>query len=224
MPNQQQEVWEQEHTSQKSFATMHTLKPSNYIPQFATFLQQQGYLPSSEHHILDIGCGKGRNSMYFASLGYRVTGTDFSEKALTDARTRSAQYAGLIEYELVDLSQEWPYNSNTFVSILDANTSVFIPEEGRITALQEAYRVLKPGGFYFFYGLARQPLSEDAALQPSYASSGFTEKRYTLEELTTAYTQFEVIQAEIVQVEDMMNSQKVINPMWFAIFRKALAQ
>ena len=236
MANQQQQVWEQEHITQKSFATMHTLKPSNVIPQFASFLQQNGVAPGKNSHILDIGCGKGRNSMYFASLGYRVTGTDFSEKALSDARTRSAQYSGLIEYELVDLSQEWPYNRNTFDAIIDANSTVFIPTEGRMVAIQEAYRVLKPGGLYFFYGLAQQAVGNPttpgsgqlgkntlAPIQGSYAASGFAEKRYTMEELTQAYNVFEIIQAEIVQVQDMSNGQTIVNPMWYAIFRKPVA-
>lgn len=216
MQNKQQEVWEQEHTQQKAFATMHTLKPSNYIPQFAGFLQQQGLLPSTDRIVLDIGCGKGRNSVYFASLGYRVIGTDFSEKALADARTRSAQAGSHLEYELVDLTQEWPYNPNFVDVIIDCNSTVFIPNEGREFAIAEAFRVLKPGGFYFFYGLAL--LSGQSV--PNYSEKGFFEKHYSLEELTSAYKSFSIVQADVVQVEDMMDGHTVVNNMWYAIFQK----
>lgn len=39
---------------------------------------------------LDIGCGRGRNSIYLASHGWDVTGVDLVQKALTAARRRAA--------------------------------------------------------------------------------------------------------------------------------------
>lgn len=214
--NAQQNVWEQEHTSQKAFATMHTLKPSNYIPHFYSFLEEHGIPASPERVILDIGCGKGRNSIYMAQQGYRVHATDFSEKALSDARVRSAQANLKIEFEQADLADDWPFSSEFADAILDANTSVFVPEEGRIKLIQEAHRVLKTGGFYFFYGLAELPDQP----RPDYDTKGFAEKRYTLEELTNAYHDFAAIQAQIVMVKDMMDGQEIENTMWYAIFQK----
>lgn len=40
---------------------------------------------------LDIACGAGRNSLYLASLGYRVDGVDISEAALERARSSAAE-------------------------------------------------------------------------------------------------------------------------------------
>lgn len=34
------------------------------------------------HDVLDLGCGKGRNSLYFAANGMNVTATDISDEAL----------------------------------------------------------------------------------------------------------------------------------------------
>ncbi|RIA10164.1 methyltransferase family protein [Flavobacteriaceae bacterium MAR_2010_72] len=36
--------------------------------------------------ILDLGCGKGRHSVYLNSLGYKVTGVDLSENSITYAK------------------------------------------------------------------------------------------------------------------------------------------
>jgi SAM-dependent methyltransferase len=217
MANNQQEVWDREHASQQAFATMHTLKPSRTMQQFAQFLVQVGVSPGQERLILDIGCGKGRNSIFFAQLGYQVFANDFSEKALDDARQRTAQHQVSIEYERVNLAEDWPYAPNTFDAIIDANTSVFIPAEGREVAIQEAHRVLKPNGFYLFYGMAHLPQEQPAA---TYAEKGFSEKRYTLDELKQAYQTFTLIQADQVPVTDIMDGAEVTHQMWKAIFQK----
>ena len=40
---------------------------------------------------LDVGCGSGRDAVYLAKRGWRVTAVDFVEKALTSAEQRAAQ-------------------------------------------------------------------------------------------------------------------------------------
>lgn len=51
----------------------------------------QRMLPSVEGlRLLDLGCGTGRNARYFAQRGARVTGIDFSGKAIEIARRLSS--------------------------------------------------------------------------------------------------------------------------------------
>jgi SAM-dependent methyltransferase len=217
MANEQQQLWEHEHTAQQAFATMHTLKPSSVMPTLATAMEQLGLLPSHERVILDIGCGKGRNSIFFAQKGYRVVASDFSEKALADARIRAAQHQVEIEFEQVDLSEEWPYGNSLADLIIDSNTTVFIPAEGREQAIREALRVLKAGGYYFFYGLAREG---EAAAHGAYSDQGFAETRYTKEELLAVYQSFIPVQVALVDTPDQMGTQEITNKMWYALFQK----
>ena len=70
---------------------------------------RQFNFPSEGHaglRVLDLGCGLGGMSLYFASKGCEVTGVDVSELAITGARELAAQRGLDIRYEVLDLSQE----------------------------------------------------------------------------------------------------------------------
>ena len=41
--------------------------------------------------VLDIGCGDGNNAIYLASLGFDVTGVDFSAKAISIAKQKASE-------------------------------------------------------------------------------------------------------------------------------------
>ncbi len=40
--------------------------------------------------VLDVGCGSGDNAIYLASRGFKVTGVDFSAKAISIAKQKAA--------------------------------------------------------------------------------------------------------------------------------------
>ena len=76
----------------------HTTLPSAFAASVAIELTEPGY-------IVDIGCGNGRDSFYFAGLGHRVVGLDFSGKAIDDNRQRGQeQKIDDVEFEQVDIS------------------------------------------------------------------------------------------------------------------------
>ncbi|GAC1388453.1 MAG: class I SAM-dependent methyltransferase [Ktedonobacteraceae bacterium] len=52
--------------------------------------------------VLEIACGNGAFARRMAQLGARVIATDFSEQFIERAQVRSAQYAGRLEYRVVD--------------------------------------------------------------------------------------------------------------------------
>ena len=55
--------------------------------QFATFVA--GEL-GGRHHVIELGCGTGRDSVFFATYGHRVTGVDGSEQAVKACQELSA--------------------------------------------------------------------------------------------------------------------------------------
>lgn len=223
MNSEHKDLWEQEHTRQNIFTVMHTMRPARPLPAFVDFLKHTNHEPASTT-ILDLGCGKGRNSVYLASLGFNVLAADFSEKAIADARIRSQMYAGQIQYEVFDLTNDWPYNNNQVDAVIDCNTTIYIPDALRPRVIDEAYRVLKPEGFYLFYGHTadslKQLLAKPELQLTAYHDKGYAEKRYTRDELLGAYQKFKSVSIEVAHTTDTIERKEVQNEMWVAIFQK----
>ena len=69
------------------------LKPS----QFARFFMHEiPTLAAGKLDLLEIGCGNGRDSLYFLSAGFNVTGIDASEYAVNCLRQRTGAYTNAI--------------------------------------------------------------------------------------------------------------------------------
>ena len=58
---------------------------------YQPFLAELAKVSPDQHHILDLGCGSGRDSLYFTNLGFKVTAIDASQKLLELAKENSHQ-------------------------------------------------------------------------------------------------------------------------------------
>lgn len=100
--------------------------------------------------ILDIGCGAGFLTNFLAQKGHVVTGVDLSETSLEVARlhdqTHSVEYVRASAYHL-------PFEKTKFdvVCATDILEHLEYPER----LIQEASRVLRPGGSFFFHTFNR---------------------------------------------------------------------
>lgn len=96
---------------------------------------------------LDLGCGEGHNTRQVARRGARMIGIDISPTFIRAAReTEDADPLGIIYCEASAVDVPFPAGQfdfcTAFMSLMD------IPETA--TVLQEAARVLRPGGFLQF--------------------------------------------------------------------------
>jgi 2-polyprenyl-6-hydroxyphenyl methylase/3-demethylubiquinone-9 3-methyltransferase len=104
--------------------------------------------------ILDVGCGAGFLANALAGDGYRVTGMDISESSLAVARNHDA--TGTVDYRCGDAYKlEFEEKSFDVVCAMDFLEHVEEPEK----IVQEAARVLKSGGLFFFYTFNRNLLA-----------------------------------------------------------------
>lgn len=71
---------------------------------------------------LDLGCGKGRNSLYLASLGAYVTAFDFTPNAVEHLQAKAAEesLANNIRALVQDVTEDWPIASASMDIVIDA--------------------------------------------------------------------------------------------------------
>jgi ubiquinone/menaquinone biosynthesis C-methylase UbiE len=96
---------------------------------------------------LDIGCGEGHNTRLLAGRGGRVAAVDIAAAFVEHARRLEEEEPPAVAYHVAS-AVALPFAdaafdfATAFMSLMD------IPETGAVLA--EAYRVLRPGGFFQF--------------------------------------------------------------------------
>ena len=152
------------------------------------------FLVSAAGHLrpgtaLDVACGQGRNSVWLASLGWTVTGVDWSEVAIDGAR-RLAERAGVeVEWIVADL-QRWQPGRRAF----DLVIVVYLqpPPELRDRAWRLAASAVAPGGRLIVIG------HDSANLTGGYGGPSNPDHLYTADEVVGALDGFTVERAETV--------------------------
>lgn len=102
------------------------------------------YLPDKSSTLIDLGCGTGLAGDAMAALGYEsIDGVDFSAEMLAVAQSRNC-YSKLI---VADLNAEIDIPSGSYAAAI--SVGVF-GQHVLPPALDEAVRIVAPGGFICF--------------------------------------------------------------------------
>ena len=98
---------------------------------------------------LDLACGEGQNAIWLATLGWEVTGVDYSEVAIAKARARAERDGVRVDFVVADLvSYEAPPAAYDLVIVL----YLHIPLDERRGVMERAATALAPGGSFVFVG------------------------------------------------------------------------
>jgi SAM-dependent methyltransferase len=98
---------------------------------------------------LDVACGAGRNAVWLAEQGWRVTGVDFSDVALASAHALAEERAAEVEWLEADVLAHVPEpQSFDLVSVLYLQ----LPAEERRLVLGRAADAVAPGGTLIVIG------------------------------------------------------------------------
>lgn len=110
--------------------------------EFVRFFESYG---RKDACVLDVGCGQGRDALFIARLGHRVTGIDQSPSGIRDL-LKDAKNEGLaIEAVVTDIRTYTPERDYDVV-IIDRTLHMLDPEP-RLSALSTMSSAVSPGGF-----------------------------------------------------------------------------
>ena len=111
--------------------------------------------PVTGLRILDAGCGTGNFSLTLADRGADMVGVDQSTAMLAQARGKSGEGPGTVEWVRGDLAQ-LPFPAHSFDGVISLVALDFT--SSREAVIRELARVLKPGGFLVVAVLNRYSL------------------------------------------------------------------
>lgn len=118
--------------------------PNQWVEQYTAHL--------GPGHALDVAAGEGRNAVWLAERGWRVTAVDFSAVATRKGRelaaARGGDAAALIDWEIADVVSYSADRRYDLVLVIYLHLS----EQQRRSAFQHAAAALAPGGTLLVVG------------------------------------------------------------------------
>jgi cyclopropane fatty-acyl-phospholipid synthase-like methyltransferase len=162
-------------------------EPNEYLVEQASLYLK----PNSS--VLCIADGEGRNGVWLAKQGMRVTSFDVSDIALSKANQFAADNKVNIEYSLCDTDGfDWQTNS------YDAVVAIFIQfadPEMRARIFKQVHQTLKLGGLFILQGYTPKQLE--------YKTGGpsLIEHLYTEEMIRELSQDFEILQIQCYEKE-----------------------
>lgn len=237
----QEEVWDREYRESKLLTKDN--KPQADVVRFVKFLtrasrkatagkEKEKGIEIENASVLDLGCGTGRNSFYFAELGAKkVVGLEISQTAIDIAKV-NAQKAGLvIEYYKKSIGEKFPFGNEDFEIILDVTSSNSLTEAEREVYLSETHRVLAPGGYFFVKALCKEGDDNAKHLLKNFPGKetdtyimpelGVTERVWSREDFVTTYEKyFTILRMEKKTSYSRMNNRVYKRNFWIIYLQK----
>lgn len=149
------------------------------------FIQRHESRLPPKARVLAVADGEGRNSVFLAASGHRVTAFDISVNALAKARKLAASKGVSVDFREAG-TDTWDWAPEAY----DALAAIFIQFAGpkpRSEMFQNFDRTLRPGGVLLLHGFAPRQVSYGTGGPPN------KENMYTLELLHSAFPGYEVL-------------------------------
>lgn len=149
------------------------------------FLVTQGAYFSPGTRVLAVADGEGRNSVWLADRGCKVTAVDISPVAVEKARSLARERKVNVEFQIADM-MEWQWPEAAF----DVVVCIFIQFASprmRKSLFDGFWRTLRPGGVAIMEGYGVKQM------QYTSGGPGKIENLYTKEMLQEAFSGWDVL-------------------------------
>lgn len=152
--------------------------------------------------ILDVGCGAGRDTIYFNSDGFEAIGVDLAEALLAEAKKRSPD----AKFKKMDF-RKMSFKEKTFDGIWSMTSLVHIPREQIVSTLQEFHRVLADNGVIYI------------SVKRGEGEKDEVDEKYNNEARTFVYFEMKEMEDYLKQAGFTIESAEC-NDVWVEIFAK----
>jgi len=135
------------------------------------------HFPPPAEDALVLGCGAGRECLYLAARGWRVTGVDLAAVPLAACRRSLASRQLRAELVLLQSPHPLPFKRQSFSAVLLYGQIIeHLPVRAdRLALLREVARMLGPGGRAYLSAHAVEPRDQEELSHLARAGSGPTE-------------------------------------------------
>ncbi|MCA9332981.1 class I SAM-dependent methyltransferase [Candidatus Saccharibacteria bacterium] len=200
----QQKIWLEEHNRMGTLPTMANIDPASGVILFTDWLQSNTIIKAKR--AVDIGAGKGRNSVHLAKLGCKVWALEYIEPALESAKqlAKANEVNESIEFKLCEVDQTWEFENDFFDFAIDSFSSIDIETlEGRKKCRDEMYRTLKPRGYALVTVCSaddeweKELIEKYPGTEPNstiWPQNGKFQKDYSEDELKEFYRKFKIVE------------------------------
>jgi cyclopropane fatty-acyl-phospholipid synthase-like methyltransferase len=135
--------WDEEASLQQTLAAMESVLSDVPMPKSPT--------------MIELGCGAGDLSLYFATKGFRVMGLDIAPYAVEWAREKAAQAGIAATFTVADVTRDLDPLPEPADFVLDGHCLHCIIGVDRKVFLRNARRCLKSGGLFHINTMCGDP-------------------------------------------------------------------
>jgi SAM-dependent methyltransferase len=219
-------AWEREYTSLRGIHSTYAEGEAVCFPFFRDILRKEGF--DFKGTVLDVGCGNGRNAVWFLQRCMKVVGTDFSRSALGEFRARSLQLGGEQELHLIlcDMEQPPPFRENLFEIIMNITTLENLVGPGSLGRYaRRTVELLRRGGYLLLYSFLREdgyygPMLDPGQSIVSFEGDDFPVAIHTPEEIVTCFRSLSRIASRTFEFSGPMRGKEYTRRLSAIVMKK----
>lgn len=136
----------------KEYLEIYDHRNNKDAAKIAGLITRKLKLPKSSK-VLDLACGNGRHSVYFAAKGFNVLGIDLSEYLISQAKKKIkgefSKYKNRLKFEIKDMRNINHSNEFDLVVNLFSSFGYFESDAENFKVIKSISNSLKPKGYFF---------------------------------------------------------------------------
>jgi cyclopropane fatty-acyl-phospholipid synthase-like methyltransferase len=171
--------------------------------------------------ILELGCGQGRDCLFFAEQQYQITATDFSPSAIQFIKNLSIEkkLSNLTTFEL-DMLKEFPVQEK-FDCVYSNLALQFFDKNDLKSIFNRISKCLGENGLFIFS--TKKPGDKYHEVGEKMGENAFKSKevtRYFFEKNDLVQLVSDIFDIEVIDEKSHVNPDKTVSAWWYLITKK----